>query len=428
MYKQIRIARVARKTKSDQSKLTIFIRVFPLWVARGSSFDLSSKICIDANKWNDEKKQLKGNSMESQRMNFQLNELESKVYQLFNDYLKIKSDPITKEFKKHVEHKLFNKGVGVESKIWVSNIFDMYLDLHGSNLGESRKKRYAFVKGKVNKFNIVKFGTEKVELNILNREWYLKFKEFMKSEYDYSTDTLTGYLKVLRSAVFDLQKNGHIDYNPFINCDLEYGEEKIKYLNKNELAKILNFQSKNERLQEVADCFIFASQTGMSHSDLRSLRKKMLKQEGNQIVINKGRDKTGVESIVPINEIALKIILKYRNDPRIANSEKVLPVIHLNDYNMLLKRIADQCGMSDENLTSHQARHAFATTVWLGQGGTIDVLQAILGHKSIRTTKRYGKINAQRVADEAIRVFAQPLEDGCLNPDKDMFNSLIDGY
>jgi integrase len=428
MYKQIRIARIARKTKSDQSKLTVFLRIFPLWVARGSCVDLSSKICIDANKWSDEKKQVKGNSMESQRMNFQLNELESQVYRLFDDYLKIKPEPLPKEFKQHVEHKLFNKGVGVENKIWVSNIFDMYLDLHGSKLGDSRKKRYAFVKAKVNKFNTSRYGTEKLELNVLNREWYLKFREFMRSEYDYSTDTLTGYLKVLRAAVFDLQKNGHIDYNPFINCDLEYGEEKIRYLNKNELATILNFQSKNNRLQEVADCFIFSSQTGMSHSDLRSLRKKMLRKEGNQIVINKGRDKTGVECIVPINEIALKILFKYHNDPRIVNSEKVLPVIHLNDYNKLLKRIADQCGLNEENLTSHRARHSFATTVWLGQGGTIDVLQAILGHKSIRTTKRYGKINAQRVADEAIRVFAQPLEDGSLNPDKDMFNSLIDVY
>jgi len=424
MYKQIRIARIVRPTKSDQSKRTVFLRIFPLWVSKGSDFTLSTKICIDANKWSDEKKQVKGNSLESQRLNFQLNELESQVYHLFNDYLKINPQPNPKELKRHVEHKLFNKGSGLETQILVCDIFDLYLGLHGSRLGNSRKKRYAFVGAKVNKFNTLKFGTAKVELNVLNREWYIKFKEFMLSEFKYSTDTLTGYLKVLRSAVLDLQKNGHIERNPFANCELEYGEEKKRYLNRNELHKVLTYQSDDERLQLGADCFVFASQTGLSHSDMRSLKRTMLMHEGNQLVINKGRDKTGVESIIPLNEIALKIITKYRNDPRVTGYDKVLPVIHLNDYNKLLKRIADQCGLGNTNLTSHQARHAFATTVWLGQGGTTDVLQAILGHKSIRTTKRYGKINAQRVAEEAIRVFAQPLEDGGLNPDKNMFNNL----
>ena len=140
-------------------------------------------------------------------------------------------------------------------------------------------------------------------------------------------------------------------------------------------------------------------------------------------MINKGRDKTGVECIIPINDVALKIIIKYGNDPRVVNSDKALPVIHLNDYNTLLKRIADQCGIVNNELSSHVARHTFATTVWLGNGGSIETLRVILGHKNIRTTMKYGKINAQRVTEEAIRVFAQPLEDGGLNPDKYMFNN-----
>jgi integrase/recombinase XerD len=424
MYKQIRIARIVRQTKSDQSKRTVFLRIFPLWVSRGSDFSLSTKICIDASKWSDEKKQVKGNSIESQRINFQLNELEAQVYQLFSDYLKINPQPNPKEFKNHIEYKLFNKGAGVEAKIWVNDIFDLYLELHGSTLGDSRKKRYKFVKRKVNKFNALKFGTEKVELDVLNREWYIKFKEFMHSEFEYCTDTLTGYLKVLRSAVLDLHKNGHISINPFLNCELEYGEEKQRHLNRNELAKIVNYQSTDERLQIVADCFVFASQTGLSHSDMRTLKRTMIKYEGNQLVINKGRDKTGVECIIPINDVALKIIIKYGNDPRVVNSDKALPVIHLNDYNTILKRIADQCGIVNNELSSHVARHTFATTVWLGNGGSIETLRVILGHKNIRTTMKYGKINAQRVTEEAIRVFAQPLEDGGLNPDKYMFNNL----
>lgn len=410
MYNQIRIARVARKTKSDKTKVTIFLRIFPLWVSRGSDFTLSTKICLDSNMWNDAIKKVKGNTINSQRINQRLSELEISVNQHFSDYLKINPQPCIKEFKKYLEYKLFKKGAGIETQILVCDIFDMYLNLHGSKLGDNRKKRYLFVKSKVNKFNSQNYGTEKVDLSKLNREWYLKFSEFMLSEYNYATDTLTGYLKVLRAAVLDLQKNGHIERFPFMNCKLERGAEKKRYLNNNELTKILEYKSNDERLQKVADCFIFASQTGLSHTDMRSLKKTMIRLEGKQFVINKRRVKTGVESIIPVNDIAHNIIIKYENDPSIANGKKVLPVIHLNDFNKILKRIADQCGLGHTNLTSHQARHAFATTVWLGQGGTIEVLQAILGHKNIRTTMRYGKINTQRVAKEALRVFGNPLK------------------
>ena len=50
-------------------------------------------------------------------MNFQLNELESQVYHLFNDYLKIKNQPIPKEFKQYIaniakQNSSENKGSG----------------------------------------------------------------------------------------------------------------------------------------------------------------------------------------------------------------------------------------------------------------------------------------------------------------------------
>ncbi len=51
MYKEIRIAFVATKTKSDKNKVTIFLRVFPVWDSKCPNFTLSNKICIDKSKW-----------------------------------------------------------------------------------------------------------------------------------------------------------------------------------------------------------------------------------------------------------------------------------------------------------------------------------------------------------------------------------------
>jgi len=77
------------------------------------------------------KKQAKGGSLECQRINFQLNELEMQVYHLFNDYLKINPQPDPKDFKKYIDYQLFSKGSGVENQIYVNGIFKLYTDLQG---------------------------------------------------------------------------------------------------------------------------------------------------------------------------------------------------------------------------------------------------------------------------------------------------------
>ena len=424
MYKQIQIARVARKTKSDQTKQSIFLRVRPSWKQDVKEFTFSTKICIEESKWNDEKKQIKGASIESQRINIQLNKLEEQVYQLFAEYLKINPYPKLKEFKAHLEFQLFNKGAGIQKQYFISDIFDSYIKLHNSSLCDKRKQRFKFVGKRVNEFNKFLFGTEKVELKALNREWYFSFKEFMLTKFAYRIDTLTGYLKVLRSAVLEAYRCGYIERNPFDGIKLEYGKEEIRYLNENELKPILDYYSTNDRLQLVADCFVFASMTGLSHGDMRTLNKSMIKREGDSMVIEKNREKTNELSTIPLNNTALNIIKKYSKDQRIVNSDLALPVIHINDYNKLLKRIGDQCGLGDKDLSSHIARHSFATTVWVGETGSLEVLQSILGHSNIRTTQRYGKMTSKRVVTEAKKVFAQLFKDGRLDPDKNMFNPL----
>ncbi|MEY8593907.1 tyrosine-type recombinase/integrase [Butyricimonas hominis] len=59
-------------------------------------------------------------------------------------------------------------------------------------------------------------------------------------------------------------------------------------------------------------------------------------------------------------------------------------------FNMRLKVLASYAGI-DRKLTSHIARHTFATWA-LSNGISIETLSKMLGHKDIRTTQVYAKV------------------------------------
>jgi site-specific recombinase XerD len=54
------------------------------------------------------------------------------------------------------------------------------------------------------------------------------------------------------------------------------------------------------------------------------------------------------------------------------------------------KEIADVCFIKKE-LTIHIARHTFAATVSLTNGGPIETAGKMLGHTNLKTTQHYAK-------------------------------------
>jgi site-specific recombinase XerD len=62
--------------------------------------------------------------------------------------------------------------------------------------------------------------------------------------------------------------------------------------------------------------------------------------------------------------------------------------------NAYLKEIADLCGIN-KNLTTHIARHTFATTITLGNGVPIESVSKMLGHIKITTTQTYARVREQ---------------------------------
>ncbi|MBS1603078.1 MAG: integrase catalytic domain-containing protein [Bacteroidetes bacterium] len=93
------------------------------------------------------------------------------------------------------------------------------------------------------------------------------------------------------------------------------------------------------------------------------------------------------------------IIEKYRDDKRCLSSNRFLPVNSNVKYNAYLKELADLCGIS-KKLTTHIARHTFATTVTLENDVPIETVSKMLGHRSIRTTQIYARITKKKISND----------------------------
>ena len=71
-----------------------------------------------------------------------------------------------------------------------------------------------------------------------------------------------------------------------------------------------------------------------------------------------------------------------------------------------IKVIAKYCGI-EKNVTWHQSRHSYATTVCLSNDVPIETLSKMHGHRSIRTTQIYAKITAEKVSRDMEKLSKQ---------------------
>lgn len=60
-------------------------------------------------------------------------------------------------------------------------------------------------------------------------------------------------------------------------------------------------------------------------------------------------------------------------------------------YNAYLKELAAICGINKE-ISSHTARHSFATSVALANGVSIENVAKMLGHSDTKMTRHYARV------------------------------------
>jgi len=112
--------------------------------------------------------------------------------------------------------------------------------------------------------------------------------------------------------------------------------------------------------------------------------------------IAKDRQKTDGFESVPLLDIPLAIIEKYKSHPYCISTGKLLPVNTNQRFNAYLKEIAAICNINKE-LTTHSGRHTFATSVTLENDVPMETVGKMLGHHSIKSTQRYARVTRNKI-------------------------------
>ncbi|MFN6014292.1 MAG: site-specific integrase, partial [Flavobacteriales bacterium] len=143
--------------------------------------------------------------------------------------------------------------------------------------------------------------------------------------------------------------------------------------------------------------FVFCCYTGLAYVDVSKLKpSNIITYPDGTLWINLSRTKTDVDSHIPLLPKAVEIIEKYKGHPETDIKGTVLPIRSNVKFNAYLKEVADLCGI-EKNLTTHLARHTFATTVTLNNDVPIETVSKMLGHKNLKTTQIYAKVLDKKV-------------------------------
>jgi site-specific recombinase XerD len=143
---------------------------------------------------------------------------------------------------------------------------------------------------------------------------------------------------------------------------------------------------------------LFQSVTGVGIKEMKSIKYSDFKRKivsGKEVeFLQKKRTKTGIEYIVQLSDNAKRI--KRKLIELTGNERQPFDLKSDSRINRIYRTLGEKAEIK-KSVAPYQFRHAFAVN-YMDNGGTIEDLQKILGHKNLETTSIYGRISMERLS------------------------------
>jgi len=258
--------------------------------------------------------------------------------------------------------------------------------------------RYERLKDYTRAFLKVKYKVADIDLEDISTGIAHNFYHYLLGQ-NISENTAMKYVKTLKQVVDRAITEGWTKFNALKGFKCTYEQPDREVLEMHEIMAIYNKDIAIERLVEIRDVYIFCCFTGYASETCYHLAQEtVFAGLDGKLWVTKDRQKTGSEECVTLMPIPLAIIKKYKDHPCRITKGRLLPVNSNYRYNVYLKELADICGIK-KHLTTHTARHTFATTVTLENDVPLETVGKMLGHKDIRSTQIYAKITKRKISN-----------------------------
>jgi site-specific recombinase XerD len=377
----------------EKGNLPIYLRI----TVDGIPKEISTGRECGSERWNAHAQRVSGTKEESKALNAYLDTLQAKVYeakrQLIDDNQSITAGQL----------KNILKGKTDCQQMLMKNFHyhnEQVGKLVGKEFAPATLTRFKTSLDHARSFLEWKYAVSDISIKSLKFEFVTEYEFWLKSVRKCGHNTAIKYIADLRKIVNRCVRNGWLTRDPFLGFKMTKREVERPFLTEDELQRMRDKVFPTERLTQVRDVFLFCCFTGLAYVDIKKLKHSEIcvGVDGERWVFT-SRQKTDTPSRIPLLPFALEIVDRYKDLPACSRKGLALPVLSNQKVNAYLKEIADVCGITKQ-LTSHIARHTFATTVTLSNGVPIESVSKMLGHKNLRTTQHYAKILDRKVSDD----------------------------
>jgi len=359
--------------------------------------ELQLKRSILVSLWSQEKERAIGKDRNSTELNHYIDALRVKLYQIYQD-LELDGKIIS-------ARAIINRYQGKDEAFkTLYNVFKEHNDncrkLIGTDYAEITVRRYDNCLKYLMELVKCTFKQDDILLREVNGELVRAFDLYLKTEKGCAQNTVIRYMKCFKKVINLAIANEWISKNPFAGIKFHEVEVIKDILTQTELNKIMKKEFEIERLALVRDIFIFQCYTGLAFIDVYNLRPEHLAEDNNgNLWIMKPREKTNNMCNIPLLSIPKQILEKYKDNPYCLDKGVLLPVLCNQKMNSYIKEIADLCGIK-KHLSTHTARHTFASVIALANNVSLPNVAKMLGHTSTRMTQHYAKVMNQSILKE----------------------------
>lgn len=380
--------RKTRALKSGENPIMLRISI------AGQLSEIQLKRAVKPNLWNQNKERCTGKDAASLEIN---RYLESVKLRLFEIHRKMEEDG---KLINPMEIKRKFLGLDEEHKMF----FQVFQE-HNDKCRELIGKDYAKVT--ISRFDTcLKYFREMSQTQYQRKDIPLKevtngmihdYIHFLKAEKGLQENTVIRYMKVVKKVLNIAVNYDWIQKNPFGNIRFHEKEVNKEFLTKEELEVLRTKEFDIPRLELVRDVFLVQCWTGLAFIDVSELKEEhIIADNDGNLWIRKERHKTGIMCNVPLLDVPLRIIEKYKDHPLCQKRGILLPVLSNQKMNSYLKEIADCCGIK-KKLSTHTGRHTFCSVVTLANNVSLENIAKMVGHTNTRMTQRYAKVLDQSI-------------------------------